>query len=90
MAHIVILGAGTGGMSGAYEIREALKDNEHTITLINEREEFQFVPSNPWIAVGWRDERETTIPIKKYVNKKTSTLLPPVSMKLSQKITNWF
>lgn len=70
MAHIVVLGAGTGGMSGAYEIREALKGKEHKITLINEREEFEFVPSNPWIAVGWRDERETTIPIKKYVNKK--------------------
>ncbi|HCM06672.1 MAG TPA: pyridine nucleotide-disulfide oxidoreductase [Oceanospirillales bacterium] len=70
MAHIVVLGAGTGGMAGAYEIREALSKKEHTITLINEREEFQFVPSNPWIAVGWRDESETTIPIKKYVNKK--------------------
>lgn len=70
MAHIVVLGAGTGGMAGAYEIREALKGKEHNITLINEREDFQFVPSNPWVAVGWRDEKETTIPIKKYVNKK--------------------
>ena len=70
MAHIVVLGAGTGGMAGAYEIREALSKKEHQITLINEREEFQFVPSNPWVGVGWRDEKETTIPIKKYVNRK--------------------
>ena len=70
MAHIVVLGAGTGGMAGAYEIREALSKKEHQVTLINEREEFQFVPSNPWVGVGWRDEKETTIPIKKYVNRK--------------------
>ena len=70
MAHIVVLGAGTGGMAGAYEIREALSKKEHSVTLINEREEFQFVPSNPWVAVGWRDRNETTIDIKKYVTKK--------------------
>jgi sulfide:quinone oxidoreductase len=70
MAHVVIIGAGTGGMAGSYEIREALNNKEHTVTLINEREEFQFVPSNPWVAVGWRDRKETTIPIKKYVSKK--------------------
>ncbi|MGR6875153.1 NAD(P)/FAD-dependent oxidoreductase [Pseudomonas sp. HK3] len=70
MAHIVVLGAGTGGMAGAYEIREALSKKEHQVTLINEREEFQFVPSNHWVAVGWRDSAEVTIPIKKYVTKK--------------------
>ena len=70
MSHVVILGAGTGGMAGAYEIREALDKKQHQVTLINEREEFQFVPSNPWVAVGWRDGSEITIPIKKYVNKK--------------------
>jgi len=70
MAHIVVLGAGTGGMAGAYEIREALSKKEHQVTLINEREEFHFIPSNPWVAVGWRDQKQTTIPIKKYVTKK--------------------
>ena len=54
MAHIVVLGAGTGGMPCAYELREQL-GKEHKITVINEREYFQFVPSGPWLAVGWRD-----------------------------------
>ena len=70
MAHIVIIGAGTGGMAGSYEIREALSKKDHQVTLINEREEFQFVPSNPWVAVGWRDRKSITIPIAKYVNRK--------------------
>ncbi|MDD4944809.1 MAG: NAD(P)-binding protein, partial [Rhodoferax sp.] len=34
MAHIVILGAGIGGMPAAYELREALSA-EHKITVVN-------------------------------------------------------
>lgn len=46
MAHIVILGAGLGGMPAAYELREAL-DRKHDITVINAQEFFEFVPSIP-------------------------------------------
>lgn len=69
MAHIVVLGAGTGGMPAAYELRDELgKDNK--ITVVNERDYFQFVPSNPWVAVGWRDRDDITIPIAPYLEKK--------------------
>jgi sulfide:quinone oxidoreductase len=69
MAHIVVLGAGTGGMPAAYELREAL-GAEHKITVINERDYFQFVPSNPWVAVGWRTRADITFPIEKYLSRK--------------------
>lgn len=69
MAHIVILGAGTGGMPAAYEMRETL-GNEHDITVINERDYFQFVPSNPWVAVGWRNRADITFQVEKYLNAK--------------------
>jgi len=69
MAHIVILGAGTGGMPAAYELREKLS-SEHRITVINALEYFQFVPSNPWVAVGWREREAITFPIRPYLEKK--------------------
>jgi sulfide:quinone oxidoreductase len=69
MAHIVIVGAGTGGMPAAYEMREAL-DRSHRITLINALPDFQFVPSNPWVAVGWRDCEQVSFPIAPYLKKK--------------------
>jgi len=69
MANIVILGAGTGGMPCAYEMREAL-GKEHSVTVINASETFQFVPSNPWLAVGWRTAKDTTLPIRLYLEKK--------------------
>ncbi|MFA3792544.1 NAD(P)/FAD-dependent oxidoreductase [Aliiglaciecola sp. SL4] len=69
MAKIVILGAGTGGMPAAYETKEIL-GKEHQVVVINERAEFRFVPSNPWVAVGWREPNAITMPIEKYLNKK--------------------
>jgi len=69
MAKVIVLGAGTGGMPAAYEIKEQL-GNGHEVVLINEKPEFRFVPSNPWVAVGWKKAEAITIPIEKYVSKK--------------------
>lgn len=69
MAHIVVLGAGTGGMPAAYELRDAL-GREHQITVVNEREYFQFVPSNPWVAVGWRGRSDITFDVKPCLGRK--------------------
>ncbi|MBN9460769.1 MAG: NAD(P)/FAD-dependent oxidoreductase [Burkholderiales bacterium] len=69
MAHIVIVGASTGGMPAAYEIRDRVGPG-HRITVLNPSDTFSFVPSNPWIAVGWRTRAETTIPIAPHLKKK--------------------
>jgi sulfide:quinone oxidoreductase len=69
MAHIVILGAGIGGMPCAYELRAEL-GREHRITVVNAVDYFQFVPSNPWLAVGWRDRESITFPIGPMLQKK--------------------
>ena len=69
MAHIVVLGAGTGGMPCAYELREKL-GMEHQVTVVNERPDFQFVPSNPWVAVGWRDRESVTFDIRPHLERK--------------------
>ena len=69
MAHIVIIGAGIGGMPAAYEIRELL-GSAHRITVLNTTDYFQFVPSNPWVAVGWREREQITIPIAPCLARK--------------------
>ncbi|MBV1774293.1 NAD(P)/FAD-dependent oxidoreductase [Burkholderiaceae bacterium DAT-1] len=69
MAHIVVLGAGTGGMPAAYELREKL-GSSHQITVVNAVDYFQFVPSNPWVAVGWREREDITFQIRPYLEKK--------------------
>ena len=69
MTHIIVLGAGTGGMPAAYELREAL-GIDHRVTVINASADFQFVPSNPWVGVGWRKREDTTFPIAPCLERK--------------------
>jgi sulfide:quinone oxidoreductase len=69
MAHIIILGAGTGGMPAAYELRAALHKS-HRVTVVNAVDYFQFVPSNPWLAVGWRKREAITFAIRPHLEKK--------------------
>jgi len=69
MAHVVILGAGLGGMPAAYEMRAAL-DKAHKVTVVNAVDFFQFVPSNPWVAVGWRKRDEVTLQIGPLLQRK--------------------
>ncbi len=69
MAHVVIVGAGIGGMAAAYELRDRL-DSSHPITVIGAANYFQFVPSNPWVAVGWRKREDVIIPVAPYLERK--------------------
>jgi sulfide:quinone oxidoreductase len=62
MAHIVVLGAGIGGMSAAYELRGTL-GKDPAITVIGEGDLFSFTPSNPWVAVGWRKPSDVQIQV---------------------------
>ncbi|MBS1173767.1 MAG: sulfide-quinone reductase, partial [Proteobacteria bacterium] len=69
MAHIVILGAGIGGMTMAYEMREQAR-TEDKVTVISNLPYFQFTPSNPWVAVNWRKRDDITLLAAPYLNKK--------------------
>jgi sulfide:quinone oxidoreductase len=53
MAHIVVLGAGLGGVPMALEARKVLR-KEDKVTVISDSPTFHFTPSNPWVAVDWR------------------------------------
>ena len=72
MAHVVIVGAGIGGMPAAYEMKEALKKigKEHEVTVVSNVDYFHFVPSNPWVAVGWRTKEDISFKAGPYLNKK--------------------
>lgn len=63
MAHVVIVGAGVGGVPAAYELRKRL-GKEHRVTLIGSSPYFEFTPSNPWIAVGWRRCEQTRVAMR--------------------------
>ncbi len=53
LPHVIVLGAGLGGTIATFEIIEALRGNA-TVSVISDSDRFSFLPSNPWVAVGWR------------------------------------
>jgi sulfide:quinone oxidoreductase len=69
MAHIVIIGASTGGLPAAYECRAAL-DKTHHISVVSNTPIFHFVPSNPWVAVGWRKREDISFKLASVLSSK--------------------
>ncbi|MCB1387561.1 MAG: NAD(P)/FAD-dependent oxidoreductase, partial [Rhodobacteraceae bacterium] len=82
MAHIVVLGAGLGGSIMAYELRDAI-GNGHKITVVTKDPKYHFVPSNPWIAVGWRKPEDITIDLAPVLAKKKIDFVPVAAEKLN-------
>ncbi|MDD8021509.1 MAG: FAD/NAD(P)-binding oxidoreductase [Paracoccaceae bacterium] len=81
MAHIVVLGAGLGGAIMAYELRNTVR-KEDKITVITKDPKYHFVPSNPWIAVGWRDRKDITVDLAPTMKKKGIEFIPVAAEKL--------
>jgi sulfide:quinone oxidoreductase len=69
MAKIVVLGAGLGGVLAAYEIRKAVR-REDDVVVINENSFYQFLPSNPWVLVGWRDREDIVVDLEGPMKKR--------------------
>ncbi len=69
MAHVVIIGASTGGLPAAYELKESLGNN-HRVSVVSNTPIFHFVPSNPWVAVGWRQRRHISFELAPALHNK--------------------
>ena len=69
LPRIIILGAGLGGTIAAYEIRDAVK-HKAEVMVVNDQEDFWFVPSNPWVAVRWRQPDAIKVHLPPIMKKK--------------------
>ncbi len=75
MAEVVVLGAGLGGTILAYELTSVLR-REDRLTVIGQGSRYHFVPSNPWVAVGWRKRADIEIDLSSTMQRKQIRLLP--------------
>jgi sulfide:quinone oxidoreductase len=69
MTHVVVLGAGLGGVPMAFEMRAKLARDDR-LTVISESETFNFTPSNPWVAVDWRTPDQIKVPLAPVLKRK--------------------
>ena len=75
MAHVVVLGAGLGGVIMAYEMRDQLRKGDK-LTVVSKEAKYHFVPSNPWVAVGWRSREEVEIDLTRTFAKRKINFVP--------------
>ena len=75
MAHVVVLGAGLGGTIMAYELRDAL-GSQHKVSIVSKGAKYSFVPSNPWVGVGWRERDDVEIDLTKIMARRNIALHP--------------
>ena len=75
MSHVVILGAGLGGVMLAYKIKAKLR-REDRLTVVNLGSTYSFVPSNPWVAVGWRQPKDITVDLVPILKSRGIELRP--------------
>jgi sulfide:quinone oxidoreductase len=81
MARIVILGAGIGGVPMAYEMKEMV-GNKHQVTVISDTPTFHFVPSNPWVPVGWRKPADLKVELAPVMAKKGIEFIQKAAKKI--------
>ncbi|CAC9532728.1 Sulfide-quinone reductase [Bathymodiolus heckerae thiotrophic gill symbiont] len=74
MAHVVVIGASTGGLPFAYDMKKTL-GNDHEVTVISNNPNFNFIPSNPWLAVGWRSEDDISFELAPRLERKDINLI---------------
>jgi len=69
MAHIVIIGAGSGGLSAAYEMDELARPADR-ITVVSDAPELRFAASNPWAAAQGSEPDEVEFSVEERLQKK--------------------
>jgi sulfide:quinone oxidoreductase len=75
MATVVVLGAGLGGIPAAYELRSKL-DSSHKVVVVGSGKYYEFTPSNPWVAVGWRTLEQTRVEMNQPFGRKGIEFIP--------------
>ena len=75
MSHIVVLGAGLGGLLMAYEMKARMRRDDR-LTVVNHGATYSFVPSNPWVAVGWRQAEDIAIDLAPVLKSRGIALRP--------------
>jgi sulfide:quinone oxidoreductase len=74
MAEVVVIGAGLSGTLMAYEMLPQLRKGDR-LSVISQGAVYHFVPSNPWVAIGWRKRSEIEINLEDVMKRKGVQLL---------------
>ncbi len=69
MARIVITGGSFGGLTAAFDLRRHL-GKKAEIVLVCDTDKFVFIPSLPWVSMGWRSPGNITLQLDRMLKPK--------------------
>ncbi len=69
MSKIVVLGGSFGGLTAAFELKRLLGKNAD-VTVISDDDRFVFMPSLPWLIMGWRKPEDITLKLSEILKPK--------------------
>lgn len=61
---IVVVGGGLGGLASAFDARHLMRPQD-VVTVVSDRPQFSFTPSNPWVAVRTRKPEDIQLDLDK-------------------------
>lgn len=84
---IVIVGGSFGGVNAAYQLRRKLGDRAD-LTVISTEPEFTFIPSLPWVMMGWRRPEALKVPLaapwREEASASSTSARRPSTLRLSR------
>jgi sulfide:quinone oxidoreductase len=69
MTRIVVLGGSFGGLTTAFELKRLLGKSTD-ITVVSDDDQFVFLPSLPWLIMGWRKPEDITLRLSEILKPK--------------------
>ncbi len=69
MSRIVVLGGSFGGLTAAFELKRLL-GKKADVTVVSDDDRFVFLPSLPWLIMGWRQPQDITLKVSEILKPK--------------------
>jgi len=69
MSRIVVLGGSFGGLTAAFELKRLL-GKKTDVTVVSDDDRFVFLPSLPWLIMGWRKPEDITLKVSEILKPK--------------------
>lgn len=74
MARIIALGGSFGGLTAAFELKRHL-GKRADVVVVSDDDKFVFIPSLPWISMGWRKAHDITLPLRGMLDRRGITFI---------------
>src|SRR5574337_1315000 len=74
MSKIVVLGGSFGGLTAAFELKRLL-GKKADVTVVSDEDRFVFLPSLPWLIMGWRKPENITLNVSEILQPKGISFL---------------